>query len=306
MLILSVEDHFASTVRPRLQSLGADCSRILGMSHVPGDGVSTMPRPVAIHRDVNRLEIMLREVADCRLIILDPITAFFGDSSNRSTGNIWKTLESLSWLAASANLAVLAISHNRKKEGPAIHRAIGSVAYIAAARAAWTIFPDSADSSRRLFLPLKNNLAESARGLAFTIESAAGGGPLIHWLPETIDVGPTANAASYRPPGRPHDERQFAIDWLRRELTHRQLPVQQIRKAAEAHGITWGTLRRAFRELGAQAVFKRHDGHVRWEWKLPVIEAQNPVGELCAPMNSTADSATLAILRTPTPDPSPP
>jgi hypothetical protein len=253
-----------------------------------------MPRPAAINRDVTRLGFLLREAGDCRLMILDPITAFFGDASSHSTGNIWKVLQQLSWLAASANLAVLAISHTRKKEGAAIHSAMGSLAYIAAARAAWTISADPADSNRRLFLPLKNNLAESAKGLAFTIESPAGGGPLIRWLPETIDARPSAAAASCRLPGRPNDERQFAIDWLRRHLTKGQSPMQQIRKAADAHGIAWGTLRRAFRDLGAQAVFKRQDRHIRWDWKLPVIEAQNPVGELCAPMNSTADSAKSA------------
>jgi hypothetical protein len=163
VLLLTLEDDFATTVRPRLDALGADCSRILGVSHVPGEGVFNVPRPVAINRDINRIEMLVREIADCRLMILDPITAFFGDTSNRSTGNIWKVLSNLSWLVASANLAILAVSHFRKKEGAAIHRALGSLAFIAAARAAWTIVTDPADASRRLFLPLKNNLAESAR-----------------------------------------------------------------------------------------------------------------------------------------------
>ena len=274
-----------NTVRPRLDALGADCSRILGMSHVPGEGVFNMPRPLAINRDINRLEMLIREMADCRLIILDPITAFFGDTSNRSTGNVWKVLSNLSWLAASANLAVLAISHLRKKEGAAIHRAIGSLAFIAAARAAWTIATDPADASRRLFLPLKNNLAESAGGLAFTIESSpSSGGPIVRWLPDTIEARAGAVLTSTRQPGRPNDERQFAVEWLRRELAQGQSPVREVRQAAEAHGITWGTLRRAFRELGAQAVFKREDGRIRWDWKLPVIGAQNYVGEFCAPM----------------------
>ena len=57
VLLLTIEDHFANTVRPRLDALGADCSRILGLSHVPGQGVLTMPRPVAINRDINRSEI---------------------------------------------------------------------------------------------------------------------------------------------------------------------------------------------------------------------------------------------------------
>jgi putative DNA primase/helicase len=285
VLILNIEDHFTTTVRPRLDALGADCTRILAMSHIPGEGAFNMPRPVAINRDINRLEMLLREVPDCRLIILDPITAFFGDTSNRSTGNVWKVLSSLSWLAASANLAVLAVSHLRKKEGAAIYRMLGSLAFVAAARAAWTISTDHADANRRLLMPLKNNLAESARGLAFTIESLpSSSAPIIRWQPEVIeDRADSVPASTRRWVGRPDGERQFAVQWLRSHLSQGQSPVRKVREAAEAHGITWGTLRRAFRELGAEAVFKRVDGRIRWDWKLPAIGAQNYVGEFCAP-----------------------
>src|SRR4051812_46740387 len=85
VLLLNIEDHFAATIRPRLEALGADCSRILGMSHVPGEGVFSIPRPLAIDRDINRLAMLLGELPNCRLIVLDPITAFFGDTSNKST-----------------------------------------------------------------------------------------------------------------------------------------------------------------------------------------------------------------------------
>jgi putative DNA primase/helicase len=284
VLLLSIEDHFANTVRPRLDSLGADCSRIIGLSHVPGDGVSHMPRPLAINRDIDRLALLLREMGDCRLIILDPITAFFGDTSNRSTGNVWKVLSQLSWLAASANLAVLAISHIRKKEGAAIHRAMGSLAYIAAARAAWTISTDSADSSRRLFLPLKNNLAESAAGLAFKIErNPSNGGPVVRWLPETIEVRSDAVPAAIRELGRPDDERRYAVQFLRTRLSAGAALVRDVRADADAHGIGYGTLRRAFRDLGAEAIKQGDVKYGPWTWKLPGQGAQKPVGEFSAP-----------------------
>ena len=134
------------------------------MSHVPGEGVFNMPRPVAINRDINRIEWMLREIPDCRLIILDPITAFFGDTSTRSTGNVWKVLLNLSWLAASANLAVLAVSHVRKKEGAAIHSALGSLAFMAAARTAWTIASDPAHARRRYSCPSKTTWPRAPAG----------------------------------------------------------------------------------------------------------------------------------------------
>jgi putative DNA primase/helicase len=203
VLILNIEDHFASTIRPRLDALGADCSRIFGMSHVPGEAVFTIPRPLAIDRDINRLSMLLGELTDCRLIILDPITAFFGDTSNKSTGNVWKVLSNLAWLAASANLAILAVSHLRKKEGPPIYRAMGSLAFMASARAAWTITNDPADSSRRLLLPIKSNLAESAGGLAFQIEPSPDGRvPTVRWLEGAIKSR-RGRAARVNPPCGP-------------------------------------------------------------------------------------------------------
>jgi hypothetical protein len=281
VLLLNIEDHFDTTVRPRLDALGADCTRILAMSHVPGEGAFNAPRPVAINRDIDRLEMLLREVADCRLIILDPITAFFGDSSNRSTGNVWKVLSNLSWLAASANLAVLAVSHLRKKEGAAIYRTMGSLAFVAAARAVWTVATDPADASRRLFLPLKNNLAESARGLAFTIEpNPSSGAPVIRWLPDMIEARADAVPASTRWVGRPDNERQYAIDWLRTRLLGGSSPVREVRNDADAHGISHATLRRAFRMLGGEAIRRGTVQNGEWRWKLPAEVAQNSVGEI--------------------------
>ena len=295
VLLLTIEDHFANTVRPRLDALGADCSRIIGMSHVPGEGVFNMPRPVAINRDINRIEMMLREIPDCRLIILDPITAFFGDTSNRSTGNVWKVLSNLSWLAASANLAVLAVSHFRKKEGAAIHRAMGSLAFIAAARAAWTIAKDPADANKRLLLPFKNNLTPDAKGLAFTIESTeAGCAPVIRWLSDTIDIRADAVLASAHSRGRPVDEREFIRQWLRDYLATGPLPSRAVRKAADANGISAGTLRRAFRELGAVAFQPKNVLHGPWMWKLPDQMRKNRGGEFCATDQITDEFAQVA------------
>ncbi len=52
----------------------------------------------------------------------------------------------------------------------ALHRFIGSIAFIAAARMAYIVTEDEADRDRRLFLHVKNNLAAPAQGLGFRLE----------------------------------------------------------------------------------------------------------------------------------------
>jgi hypothetical protein len=171
---------------------------------------------------------------------------------------------------------------------------MGSLAVIAAARAAWTIATDPADASRRLFLPLKNNLAESAHGLAFTIGcDGAGGAPVVHWLPDSIEARADTVLAAGRPRGRPDDERQFALKWLRKYLAKGALPSRAVRKAAEANGISSATLRRAFRDLGVVAFQPKNVLHGPWMWTLPGSDAHKSWGELCATDQFTDEFAEL-------------
>ena len=55
VLLLNIEDHFHNTIRPRLDALGADCSRILAWTYVRGEQVLEAPHLFAINRDLGRL-----------------------------------------------------------------------------------------------------------------------------------------------------------------------------------------------------------------------------------------------------------
>ena len=84
----------------------------------------------------------------------------------------------LSWIAwpvfaAKHELAVLTVSHlNKSSETRAITRIMGSLEWVAAPRAVFLV-TEEAGTDRRLFLPLKNNLAPDRFGHAFRIEKGS-------------------------------------------------------------------------------------------------------------------------------------
>jgi putative DNA primase/helicase len=83
-------------------------------------------------------------------------------------------LEPLADMANRLRIAVVAVTHLNKGGGggnqSALNRFAGSIAFIAAARAAFAVIEDSDDENRRLLLQAKNNLGPKCKGLAFRME----------------------------------------------------------------------------------------------------------------------------------------
>jgi putative DNA primase/helicase len=294
VLLLTAEDDLAETIRPRLEALGADCEKILAISSVPGENANDVPRAFALNRDLARLANLLDAMPDCRLLIVDPISAFLGGTNEHANSDIRTLLATLATLAREHHLAVLIVSHLRKKEGAAIYRTMGSLAFVAVARAAWLVCKDPEDADKRLLLPLKNNLAPNASGLAYIIESSDDGrAPKIRWLPDPVTVTPDNISEVARSVGRPDVERQHAIGWLQERLATGPRPTRDIKQEAEANGICQRTLRRAFRELSGEAVRQGPFPFGQWTWKLPGVDGQNPVGEFGTPTDFLDQFADL-------------
>lgn len=135
VLLLSAEDDAEDTIKPRLEAACAECGKIVILD---GLQIGNRKRQVTLaHLSV--IEAALDQVPDCRLLIVDPISAFCGDSDSHKNAEVRALLAPLSELAARRGLAVLAVTHLRKGDGAAIYRAMGSLAFTAAARAVWAV-----------------------------------------------------------------------------------------------------------------------------------------------------------------------
>jgi hypothetical protein len=169
---------------------------------------------------------------------------------------------------------------------------MGSLAFLTAARAAWVICEDPANSERRLLLPVKSNLASRADGLAYTIGSNAAESqapdsvasnpqpqapPTVRWSTEPVSLSTDDGLVGrIRPLGRPRCERGEAAQWLKQALAAGPRPSREVEREAVANGFRPMTLQRAFRDLGGKATRVGFGPVGRWFWQLPGIGDQNP------------------------------
>ncbi len=270
VILLSAEDDPADTIRPRLDAAGADVRRVYvleGERVLQDDGEHVVPITV---RSLEVIKNGIDQVDDCRLLIVDPISAFLGKTDSHVNAEVRAALSPLAELAARRGVAVVAVTHLRKGEGAAVYRAMGSLAFTAAARAVWAVTKDrnDPDGKQRLFLPVKNNLATDTQGLAFTLEPTAAGVPRIRWepAPVTVDVD-EALSAPKATRGRKPVQREAAENFLLAELAGGPRLATELLEEAGERGIARRTLERAREELGVIS-FKQTNPGPNW-WKMP-------------------------------------
>ena len=277
VVLLSAEDDLADTIRPRLDAAGADVKRIAALTAVTrfdADSGQHREHPFNLAKDLAVLEQAIARVPDCRLVVIDPISAYLGGTDSHKNAEIRGLLAPLSQLASRYAVAVLAVTHLRKGDGQAIYRAMGSLAFIAAARAGYCVTHDHEDTSgrRRLMLPMKNNLGEDRTGLAYRLMAPSSGIPSTAWESEPVTLS-VDEALNDNGQGQGHDngapERDEAAKWLRETLADGPLEAKTVYTQARQDGVAKRTLDRAKRGLRVIAYREGFGADGSWLWKLP-------------------------------------
>jgi hypothetical protein len=304
VVFLSAEDDPADTLRPRLEAAGADLSRVHIVDGVSvgyaGDGTRTN-RAFSLQVDIQALGAKLAEVGDVAAVMIDPISAYLGNIDSHKNADVRSLLAPLSELAARHNTAIIGVSHLSKAEGKqALMRVNGSLAFVAAARAAYLVTADPQDKTRRLLLPMKNNLGPDATGLAFRIEGeniSSPAGPLatsrVSWESDAVPMD-ADEAMEAESTSRGASALESAVDWLRVTLADGPAAAADVLDRSKVVGIAEKTLRRASKALGVRKDKAAMTG--AWAWSLPPKLAKTSEGAHIADMATFEEMGHLRKL----------
>ncbi|MGE3266014.1 AAA family ATPase [Methylocystis sp.] len=272
VVIWSGEDDPADTLVPRLLASGADMDRIYFVDEVI-QGADR--RPFDPSKDMEGLEKAIADAGGCAMIIVDPVVNAVAGDSHKNT-ETRRALQPLVDLAASANAALLGITHFSKGTAgrEPIERITGSIAFGAIARvvmiAAKEGETDDGSPPRRFLARAKNNIGPDEGGFAYELrqEPMPGDARIIASIAafgEAIegtarDMLAAAEAESSEDKGAFSD----AEDFLRKQLAEGPVATKELHAAAAAHAIGWRTVERAKQALGVEAF--RHEN--KWSWRL--------------------------------------
>lgn len=269
VVMLSCEDDVGDTIRPRLEAAGANLDRVHVVEAVrTGVGAT---RGLSLQTDMARLERLLDELPDVRLVVIDPITAYLDKTDTHKTADVRVALAPVQALAARRRVAIVAVSHLNKNSGngKSINAITGSGAFVAASRATFLVTKGQEDEGLRLFVQAKNNIGHAA-GLSFRVQSkvlpSGIDAPHVEFEKGTLAI--TADEAIGEGQHRSeHSQLDAAKQFLTEELRQGPVASKVLFDRAREQRISEKTLRRAKDAMGVEV---RKDGFQgEWVWEFP-------------------------------------
>jgi hypothetical protein len=259
-LFLTAEDGLPDTLRPRLESLGADCGAVFACD-----------QPLALDLD-SGLATLAQALATFapRLVVVDPLVAFLGRATDIYRANeVRSVLAPLVKLVEGHGCALLAVRHlNKAKLGRTLYAGQGSIDFTAAARSVLLAGSAAEDADAHALIHIKSNLAPHGPALAY------------HLLPAFLWQGPSRLTANdLLAAAAPADEASAEDDartFLRSTLAGPDpLPARLVLNAARDAGISQRTLKRAKRKEGVRTTRRGFGAGSTWLWSLPEAGAES-------------------------------
>ena len=236
----------------------------------------------SLKADLDLLENKIVELANVRLVVIDPISAYMGGADGNGNVETRELLEPL-WNSQTDVGLRSSLLHTSTRvaarSGKVPFIALSArIAFAAAARAAFVVVQDADNEENRLFLQVKNNLGPRCDGLSFCIEqqewrSTAKRPPKVVWGNEYVAHSADDALAAGGGHAAGDLSKSAAITFLRTLLADGPIPVMEVqRHAIEAGLLQEGKLisqSKPFRSAGSTLGIKHKRDGGRWVLELP-------------------------------------
>ena len=243
----TAEDGLGDTIKPRLLSAGADCSRVMVIDD--NDQALTM-------MDARLEEAIIK--TNARLVVLDPIQGFMGTAVDMHRANeIRPLMKRVAVRAEKYHCAIILIGHmNKNSNGKSSYRGLGSIDFQAAARSVLIVGRIKDEPEIRVVCHVKSSLAPEGKSIAFRLDKDTG----FEWIGE-YDISADDLLSGDNRGQKIHAAKEF----LKEILASGSVAQTKVAEEAESRRIKKKTLWNAKKELEIDSVKIGN----QWFWMLP-------------------------------------
>ena len=242
----TAEDGLGDTIKPRLLSAGADCSRVMVIDD--NDQALTM-------MDARLEEAIIK--TNARLVVLDPIQGFLGTAVDMHRANeIRPLMKRVAVLAEKYHCAIILIGHmNKNSNGKSSYRGLRSIDFQAAARSVLIVGRIKDEPEIRVVCHVKSSLAPEGKSIAFRLDKDTG----FEWIGE-YDISADDLLRGDNRGQKIHAAKEF----LKEILASGSVAQTKVAEEAESRRIKKKTLWNAKKELEIDSVKIGN----QWFWML--------------------------------------
>jgi DNA repair protein RadA/Sms len=240
VLMISAEDGVSQIIKPKMEVLAADMSRIAAID----EGFSLNPRIV------ERISLAVKEF-DVAVVFFDPMVTYLGGGVDMFKANETRVvLAQLDAIAKANDIAVVGVHHVKKAAGAiAQHKSLGSVDFVNGVRS--TLLVDISKTGQYYMSHVKANWIKKGPSLAYDFT-----GDRFMWQGEYDTSGFEAHELSMTPRGK---AKAFLVHVLRDGAVH----AIDVLLMGKEEGLSERTLDRA--KKGVARSFQRN---AKWYWEL--------------------------------------
>jgi len=146
------------------------------------------------------------------LVVLDPISAYLGDTDSHVNAKVRGLLAPLAELARGLGVAVVAVDHLSKSNRPALYRSERLDCFHGCVSCCVAVCKESRRPSSALDAPRQAQLSARSDGLSYTLTESKPGIGAVTW---GGPVSMSADAVLQNEPTEQRSERLEAMDWFR-------------------------------------------------------------------------------------------
>jgi putative DNA primase/helicase len=184
VLMACAEDDYADTVVPRLTAAGADLSKVMLIPMMVEQGKQKMDKegdPLKRTRKRVTLDLkahaklfieLVKKEPDVALLVLDPITSFFGKADQNKDSDIRPLMDELKRVCEKSGITLIGLIHgNKRSDVDSQQKILGASSIVGSARAVWGFTIDPEDKNQRTMAHIKGNLSKETKGMQYTLGS---------------------------------------------------------------------------------------------------------------------------------------